>query len=154
MNISSNLSQHGDLDGMAEIRSQTGVSINADEGAFTTHDVVELARRRAADVINLKVPKVGGLLMAKKMATVADSMGMTCMAGAEGEVALCIGAKLHLAASTRNALNASDFTELSTLKAWVLNETIKMDKTGCVPIPSGPGLGVTINEDLLRKYAV
>jgi len=142
------------LDGMAEIRSQTGVAINADEAAFTVYDVMELSRRKAADVINMKVPKVGGILQAKKVAAVADAVGMGCMLGAEGEVAVCIAAKAHIAASTRNAIYASDFTELSTLKAHLLNEPFEMDRTGRIDVPRGPGLGVTINEDALKKYAV
>lgn len=141
------------IEGMAEIRAQAGIRVEADEGAFTVYDVVEHGRRRAADVINLKIPKVGGLLKGKKMAAVADSFGMECMAGAEGEFAGGLAAKAHLAISTRNATTASDFTEISKIQAWILDEPMKMDKSGCVEAPDGPGLGVTVNEDALKKYA-
>jgi L-alanine-DL-glutamate epimerase-like enolase superfamily enzyme len=142
------------IEGMAEIRAQAGIKVEADEGAWTVYDVLEHGKRRAADVINLKIPKVGGLLKGKKMAAVADAFGMTCMAGAEGEIAQGLAAKAHLAASTRNAVHASDFTELSKMEAWLLNETIEMGKDGCIKIPEKPGLGVTINEDALHKYTI
>ncbi len=142
------------IEGMAEIRAQAGIKVEADEGAWTVYDVVEHGRRKAADVINLKIPKVGGLWKGKKMAAVADAFGMTCMAGAEGELAGGLAAKAHLAISTRNATTASDFTELSKMQAWILNEPMKMDKSGCVEAPDRPGLGVTINEDALKKYTV
>jgi len=142
------------IDGMAEIRSATGISLEADEGAWSIQDVVEHGKRKAADVINLKIPKVGGLLKGKKMAAVAESFGMTCMAGAEGEVAAGQAAKAHLAISTRNALNASDFTELSKMEAWILKEPMAMDSTGHVAVPDGPGLGVTVDEDALAMHAV
>jgi L-Ala-D/L-Glu epimerase len=142
------------IDGMAEIRSATGINLEADEGAWTIYDVVEHGRRKAADVINLKIPKVGGLLKAKKMAAVAEAFGMTCMAGAEGEVAAGLAAKAHLAVSTRNALNASDFTEISKMEGWILKEPMVMDSSGCVAVPEGPGLGVTVDEDALQKYTI
>jgi L-alanine-DL-glutamate epimerase-like enolase superfamily enzyme len=142
------------IDGMAEIRAQAGIKVEADEGAWTVYDVVEHGKRKAADVINLKIPKVGGLSKGKKMAAVADAFGMGCMAGAEGEFAGAIAAKAHLAVSTRNAFYASDFTEVSKIEAWILNERIEMDKSGCVEAPDGPGLGVTIDEDALKKYTV
>lgn len=135
------------IDGMAEIRSATGINLEADEGAWTIYDVVEHGKRKAADVINLKIPKVGGLLKAKKMAAVAEAFGM---AGAEGEIAAGLAAKAHLAVSTRNALNASDFTEISKMEGWILDEPIVMDSSG----PGGPGLGVNIDEDALRKYTI
>jgi L-alanine-DL-glutamate epimerase-like enolase superfamily enzyme len=142
------------IDGMAEIRAQAGIKVEADEGAWTVYDVVEHGRRKAADVINLKIPKVGGLMKGKKMAAVADAFGMACMAGAEGEFAGGLSAKAHLAVSTRNALYASDFTEISKMQAWILTEPMEMDKSGCVEVPDGPGLGVTIDEDALTKYTV
>lgn len=142
------------IDGLASIRQRTGLTIEADEAAWTIYDVAKIGKKGAADVINLKVPKVGGLLRGKKVATVAESFGMTCMGGSEGEVAGAIAAKIHLAASTPNALRASDLTELRWLDDWLLEEPIEMDGSGRVEVPSGPGLGVSINEEKLKKWTV
>jgi L-alanine-DL-glutamate epimerase-like enolase superfamily enzyme len=46
---------------------------------------------------------------------------------------------------------ASEFTELSLLKANVLQEDFPI-VDGCVRVPEGPGLGVTVNEEVFAKY--
>jgi L-Ala-D/L-Glu epimerase len=143
-----------DFDGMAEIRNSTGLTLEADEGVWTINDVIEHSKKRSADVVNLKIPKVGGLLKGKKMAAVAEASGMTCMAGAEGEAATAIPAKLHLAASTPNATRASDFTELTLLSDWLLEEPIEMTSYGYISVPSSPGLGAKLREEKLEQYRV
>lgn len=143
-----------DIEGLAEVRRVTGVPIEADESVWTVQDVVKIGQKRAADVINLKIPKVGGLYKAKKMAAVAEGFGMTCMGGAEGEVASAIAAKLHLAISTQNALNASDLTELRWMEDWLLTKPIVMNNQGCVQVPDGPGLGVEPDPRKLKQLTI
>ena len=46
-----------DLAGMAEVRAAVDVLIEADEAAYTPHDVVQIIRAQAADVINIKIAK-------------------------------------------------------------------------------------------------
>ena len=50
-----------DLAGMAQVRAAVDVLIEADEAAYTPHDVVQIIRAQAADVINIKIAKAGGL---------------------------------------------------------------------------------------------
>ena len=50
-----------DLAGMAQVRAAVDVPIEADEAAYTPHDVVQIIRHQAADVINIKIGKAGGL---------------------------------------------------------------------------------------------
>ena len=50
-----------DLAGMAQVRAEVDVLIEADEAAYTPHDVVQIIRAQAADVINIKIAKAGGL---------------------------------------------------------------------------------------------
>ena len=64
-----------DLAGMAQVRAAVDVLIEADESAYTQHDVVQIVRAGAADVINIKIGKAGGLYQAKKIAVVAEAAG-------------------------------------------------------------------------------
>ena len=43
---------------------------------------------------------------------------------------------------------------VNPLRDDILGDRLAPDKTGCVPVPTGPGLGVTVNEDLLKQYVV
>ncbi|MDA4113645.1 MAG: hypothetical protein OK474_06340 [Thaumarchaeota archaeon] len=40
------------------------------------------------------------------------------------------------------------------MKARILDEPMVMDSSGHVAVPEGPGLGVSIDEDALRKYTI
>lgn len=87
-----------DLDGMRHVRRTTGVPILADESCFGPADVVRIARAEAADVVNVKLMKCGGLWNARKMTAVAEAAGLTCFVGGmaeESEVAVAAG--FHLA---------------------------------------------------------
>jgi L-alanine-DL-glutamate epimerase-like enolase superfamily enzyme len=142
-----------DLDGMARIRSSLKIPLMADESVWTVHDVLAIAERRAADIINIKIPKAGGLLNAKKIEAVADAVGLPCVIGTEIEPGFSLAAKIHLAASMRHLSFASEFTELSILKERILNPwPVIVD--GCLTVPEGTGFGFALNEDVLKKCAI
>ena len=66
---------------MAQVRAAVDVLIEADEAAYTPHDVVQIIRAQAADVINIKIAKAGGLYQSKKIAAVAEAAGLECVIG-------------------------------------------------------------------------
>ena len=70
-----------DLAGMAQVRAAVDALIEADEAAYTPHDVVQIIRAQAADVINIKIAKAGGLYQSKKIAAVAEAAGLECVIG-------------------------------------------------------------------------
>lgn len=48
---------------------------------------------------------------------------------------------------------ASEFTELSLLKANILKYDIEI-KDGCVKVPDGPGFGVELDEDIFEEFII
>ena len=101
-----------DLAGMAQVRAAVDALIEADEAAYTPHDVVQIARHQAADVINIKIGKAGGLYQSKKVAAVAEAAGLECVIGTAWGLGIKVAAKLHLAAATRSLRDGVEFTEL------------------------------------------
>ena len=101
-----------DLAGMAQVRAAVDVLIEADEAAYTPHDVVQIIRAQAADVINIKIAKAGGLYQSKKIAAVAEAAGLECVIGTAWGLGIKVAAKLHLAAATRSLRDGVEFTEL------------------------------------------
>jgi len=133
-----------DLDGMAEVKNAVDTLIEADESAFSPQDVINIVKRGAADVINIKVAKAGGLYNAKKIAGIAEAADLKCVIGTEWGLGLKMAAKLHLAASTSNILDAVEFTELM-LHDSLLAEPLSL-KDGFLPVPKKPGLGVELDD--------
>jgi L-alanine-DL-glutamate epimerase-like enolase superfamily enzyme len=86
-----------DLDGMAEVARKGGSTVAADESAATPADVLRLARKRAAGVVNLKLMKAG-IRGSWAMARAARSAGLGLMIGGNVESHLSMTCSAHLAA--------------------------------------------------------
>ena len=88
-----------DFDGLKEIRDRSHLLIAADESCHSISDAMRLASMRAADVINIKLMKCGGIYPAIKIAAICEAAGLSCMIGCMGESTLGNLAGMHLAAA-------------------------------------------------------
>ena len=146
-----------DLAGMAEIRrAANGVPVMADEGVFTLQDAHALAQARACDAFCIKLYKMGGLTNAKKIAAIGESANIRVNCGGLAvQSQLDAAASAHFYASTPAArtMGAAEFTFglNATAKDPLCPESDFKIKDGHVDVPRGPGLGVTIDEALLKK---
>ncbi len=148
-----------DIDGMAQVRSSVETLIEADESAYSIHDVMQIVRRGAADVINIKIAKAGGLLASKKIAAVAESAGIRVVFGTAYGLGPKIAAKLQLAATVAGAPDAVEFTELllhDSLAAEPQHRSLALPLAddGRLEVPTGPGLGVELDEDAVKRFAI
>jgi L-alanine-DL-glutamate epimerase-like enolase superfamily enzyme len=147
-----------DLDGMALVRKSVDTLIEADESAYSTHDVMNIIRQGAADVINIKVAKAGGLYNAKKIAALAEAAGLGCVLGTAFGLGPKVAAKLHLAASTRNIMDAVEFTEIilhDNLAEPPFDQVLMPPlEDGYLRVPTGPGLGVQLDETKVERYII
>ena len=144
-----------DLPGMAEVRRAVNIPIEADESCFGPHDAEAVIRAEAADVLNIKIGKAGGLSNAMKIATIAEAAGLESVLGTAFGVGPKIAAKLHFAAAVRHFSGAVEFTELGLHGPLLKGEldtrlSLPLDEDGCLPVPTGPGLGVELDPEKVR----
>ena len=99
-----------DLEGMARVTQATGVPVAADESVARREDALRVAAAGAADVINIKLMKCGGLIEALDIAAIARAAGIRLMIGGMIETRLGMGTSAHLAAG----LGGFDFLDLDT----------------------------------------
>jgi L-alanine-DL-glutamate epimerase-like enolase superfamily enzyme len=129
-----------DRDGMREVSAAVRAVVVADESLKTPDDLRDLLRSRYAGGINLKLAKLGGVLIATRMGEAAKAAGLAIMAGGMVETRLGMTAASHVAC----ALGGVDFVDLDT--AWLLTSdpyTGGYEATGPrYAIPDSPGLGV------------
>ena len=71
----------------------------ADESAWTAHDILEVIKRRAADIIYIFATKQGGLYRAMQVATVAAAGGLQCNVNGSIETGVGNLANVHLEAA-------------------------------------------------------
>ena len=87
-----------DLEGMAYVTSRVQTPILADEAVFSHYDAARLIQEKAADLINIKLMKTGGIWNALKICRMAAEHGVECMIGCMLESRLSVAAAAHLAA--------------------------------------------------------
>ena len=98
---------HWDMEGSAYIRKKTGgIQIMLDESIHGPVDAARACRLEAADILNIKLMKCGGLYPAAKINAIAEANGVTCMVGCMLETKLAITAGLSLVAAKKNVTEA------------------------------------------------
>jgi muconate cycloisomerase len=141
------------LEAMARLRQRAGTPpLLADECVFDAHDMLAVARAGAADAVSLKLVKHGGLLGLKKVAAIADAAGIGLYGGCLLESSIGAAAHLHAFAGLRGLAWGCEHFGPQILIDDLVAEPLRFEAYH-VHLPSGPGLGVMLDPDKLRRYA-
>jgi len=129
-----------DLDGLAWVTSRVNTPVMADESVYGVRDLVEVIRRRAADMVNIKLAKCGGISTARTLLEMAHTHQMGTVVGSMMESHIGVGAAASLVAAYGTSLTA----DLDA--AWWAAESPVvggMSYDGAVVVlPESPGLGI------------
>jgi len=130
-----------DLDGLAWVSERVDTPILADEAVFDVRDLVAVITRRAADLVNVKLAKCGGLSVARTLLELAAENGIGTVVGSMMEGPVGVGAAASLVAAYGTTL-VSDLDAAWWLKESPVRGGIRYEKATIV-LPDAPGLGVT-----------
>jgi o-succinylbenzoate synthase len=86
-----------DLTGLKFVKDHVSIPVMADESAFSAQDVFKIIEMRAADLINIKLMKTGGIYNALTLCAQAERAHMECMIGCMLESKISVTAAAHLA---------------------------------------------------------
>ena len=144
-----------DLAGLARVRRQSRLPIMAYESVFTPQDALRCIQLEAADIVSIYPGKNGGLLNSLAIATMAEAAGVRCAIGSNLEWDIASAALAHLAVSHPNIAveqYAADIigpvfhTEHATQVPFLA-------ANGRIAVPSGPGLGISLDLERLKALA-
>ncbi|MDR3240099.1 MAG: dipeptide epimerase [Clostridiales bacterium] len=140
-----------DLAGLRFVTASVLTPILADESIFSLLDAEEVIRTRAADCINIKLMKTGGIYQALKICGLAESHGVACMMGCMLESRLSVSAAAHLAAA-KGIISMADLDGPSLCAADPY-EGGPVFRGPDIFMPEEPGIGIKLKPDLSFKEA-
>jgi L-alanine-DL-glutamate epimerase-like enolase superfamily enzyme len=88
-----------DIEGLKFVTDNAPILVMADESVFSPEDALKIMQTRAADLINIKLMKTGGIHNALKICSMAEIYGVQCMIGCMLEAKVSVTAAVHLAAA-------------------------------------------------------
>jgi L-alanine-DL-glutamate epimerase-like enolase superfamily enzyme len=136
-----------DLDALEFVTRHVNTPILADEAVWTTRDLTEVIRRHAADMVNIKLAKTGGLWEALRMAELARHNGVAVIIGCmmESHVGISAAASLACALEATGAATRSTAHDLDA-GLWMSRSPVKGGaayERDAVHLPDAPGLGIS-----------
>jgi len=137
---------------LKQIRSAIGLPLLTGEDIYLKEPFLELCRARAVDIIHPDLATAGGILETKKIGDAAQELGVPMAMHFAGSPVSCM-ANVHCAAATENFLvmenHSVDVPWWSDLVDGVEKPIVNK---GFITVPDKPGLGVTLNEEVVKQH--
>ena len=140
-----------DLEGMARVRSEGGIPVMADESISDHESLLRVIKADCADFVKFGVTQAGGLLPAAHMLATAEAAGLPVVLGHGFGLDPSTMAEIMLASTSRNVVPGLEC--VGPLKVVDAVTTTRLDiGAGSITLPSGPGLGVELDDAKLLQY--
>lgn len=136
-----------DIDGMVEIKSKSDVTLMIDEGLRGVREMREIITKRAADKVNIKLMKCGGIYPAMKLAVMAEMAGMECQVGSMVESSVGSAAGFHVAFS-KKIMTSVELTGPLKFSKDVGNLHYDVP---FICLNEQPGLGIDVDEAVIQE---
>ncbi|MED3550913.1 dipeptide epimerase [Cytobacillus praedii] len=139
-----------DIDGMVEIKAKSVFPLMIDEGLKGQREMLEIIQKRAADKVNIKLMKCGGIYPAVKLAFQAELGGIECQIGSMVESSIGSAAGFHVAFS-KKVITSVELTGPLKFSKDVGNLHYDVP---FIRLTEKPGLGVDVNDEMLKELTV
>ncbi len=144
----------GEREVMADLTAALDTPILADESVFGPEDAIRAARDRVADLFSVKIMKSGGPRRGLEVAAIGAAAGIACYGGDMFESGVAHLAGTHMIAAAPNISLGCEFYQAR----WYLLHDVLANpfpiQDGHVIVPETPGLGIEVDEDVVRAHAL
>jgi L-Ala-D/L-Glu epimerase len=142
-----------DLAGMRTLRQAVPIPIAVDESLHSLESALLVLDSAAADILIIKPQLAGGLRVGQHIIQAASERGIRCVITSTIEAGIGLVAALHLAAASPTVTLECGLATLHLLIDDLLIDELPI-RDGFLAVPTGPGLGVTLDRDALDKYSL
>lgn len=131
-----------DINRMKYVTSRIHTPVMADESSFGPKEAMELIKLQAADIINIKLMKAGGISNAIKIADIAGTYGVDCMIGCMLESSIGVAAAAHIAAAKSTVISKVDLDTPALGRFDPVHCGVKFRNSEII-LTDAPGLGIS-----------
>ena len=137
---------------LRQVREKTNAKISVGERLFTRWEFISVFENELADFIMPDVTWTGGISELKKIATLAESYYVPISPhDASGPINVMAGAQVMMTVPNFYKLETSRY-DLSNYNSFI-DEPLDI-RRGDLYVPERPGLGVNLDPEALKKYAI
>lgn len=153
------------IERIAEVGRRIDAPVMADESAWNAHDSIQIVRSGGIQIVSIYTTKAGGLYKAMEVGAVCRAAGIICNVNGSIETGIGNLANVQLAAASPS-VTLSCVIPISTpaefqhgqvagiyYKDDLLVEPMKV-VDGAIVVPSGPGMGIEVDQKKIEKYCV
>jgi glucarate dehydratase len=140
------------LNGMRRVREAVDLPLATNTVVIDFEQLATNLRDPAVDVVLLDTTFWGGIRPCVKAAGVCETFQADVAVHSSGELGIQLATMLHLGAVLPNLTYAADAHYHHLVDDILVGGKLEY-RDGCIAVPDGPGLGVTVDEDKLRTYA-
>jgi L-alanine-DL-glutamate epimerase-like enolase superfamily enzyme len=141
--------QYSDL--LKQITDAVDIPILTGEDIYLKEDFVKLARMHAVDMVHPDLATSGGLLETKKIGDMCMEEGVA-MAMHFAGTPVSFMANVHCAAATENFIALEHHSVDVPWWEDMVNGQKPLFEKGFARVPDGPGLGVTLNDEVVKQH--
>ncbi|MFK5635873.1 MULTISPECIES: mandelate racemase/muconate lactonizing enzyme family protein [unclassified Ornithinimicrobium] len=134
-----------DVAGLAEVRSATSIPVMADESVHGMRSLLDIIRQRAADAVNIKLMKTGGIQPALAMIATAQAAGLAVQIGSMVESSIGSAAGFQVAGARRHVTS----TELTGPLLFRRDVGDLAYEPPIVHLPTRAGLGIRVDHNVI-----
>jgi len=140
------------LESLRRIRKFVRIPTATNTVVVNFQQLAENVRDVGADVILLDTTFWGGIRACVKAAGVCETFGLGVAVHSSGELGIQLATMLHLGAVLPNLSFAAD-AHYHHLRDDIIEGGLMRYENGRIAVPTGPGLGITLDREKLAKYA-
>ena len=145
--------QPDELDAYAELADAVELRIAAGEQEATLWSFRDLIERGRLDVVQPDVTRCGGITEIRRIVELAEARNVQPVPHA-WKSGIIKAASLHVNAVLPDALFQEYCIADTPINQTLTRERLPIDADGFLAVPTGPGLGVTLDEDVMKAYRV
>ena len=139
------------VEGLSFLRRTTGTRLGSNQSSWLPHNVLEVIRRGAADVVVTDQHQLGGLSAFRDVAGLCEIAGIPLIKHAFGDMGITTVAAMHVLATLPEPMLANQ-QFIQVLEHDLLSEPLQF-RDGQLDVPTGPGLGISLDHEAIAHYS-